>query len=106
MPPPNEIPFNGVPIFRRRRQIMMPGTGTQNILAMVQRIMAMTRGSAVEDLEANTNEPAAEVEEAEPAFDATGLREVSHMAAWTVSTFKPGCGVEELRSDDTNLFWQ
>ncbi|KAJ6263529.1 hypothetical protein Dda_2093 [Drechslerella dactyloides] len=35
-----------------------------------------------------------------------GLKEIGHLASWTVSTSKPGCGVAELRSDDTNLFWQ
>ncbi|KAK6353073.1 anaphase promoting complex subunit doc1 [Orbilia brochopaga] len=35
-----------------------------------------------------------------------GLKEISHLASWTVSSSKPGCGVAELRSEDTNLFWQ
>ncbi|KAK6346303.1 anaphase promoting complex subunit doc1 [Orbilia blumenaviensis] len=35
-----------------------------------------------------------------------GLKEIGHLASWTVSTSKPGCGVAELRSEDTNLFWQ
>lgn len=106
MPPPNEIPLNGNPIVRRRRQLIMPVAGTQNILALVQRLMAMTRRSAVEELEANVHKPTVETEETEPAFDASGLKEVGNLASWTVSTFKPGCGVDELRSEDTNLFWQ
>lgn len=39
-------------------------------------------------------------------FDSTGLKEIGNLASWTVSTYKPGCGVEALRDDDTNLFWQ
>lgn len=39
-------------------------------------------------------------------FDTTGLREIGNLASWTVSTAKPGCGVEALRDEDTNLFWQ
>ncbi len=39
-------------------------------------------------------------------FDTTGLREIGNLASWTVSTFKPGCGVQALRDDDTNQFWQ
>lgn len=39
-------------------------------------------------------------------FDTTGLKEIGNLASWTVSTFKPGCGVEALRNEDTNLFWQ
>ncbi|KAF8446619.1 anaphase-promoting complex, subunit 10/DOC domain-containing protein, partial [Terfezia claveryi] len=34
------------------------------------------------------------------------LKEIGNLASWTVSTAKPGCGVPELRSDDTSLFWQ
>jgi hypothetical protein len=39
-------------------------------------------------------------------FDSTGLKEIGNLASWTVSTFKPGNGVEALRDDDTNKFWQ
>lgn len=44
----------------------------------------------------------------DPSFDATahGLKEIGNLASWTVSTCKPGCGVEALRDEDTNLFWQ
>ncbi|KAH8667937.1 anaphase-promoting complex, subunit 10-domain-containing protein [Tricladium varicosporioides] len=46
--------------------------------------------------------------EIDPPFDsaALGLKEIGNLASWTVSTSKPGCGVEALRDDDTNLFWQ
>lgn len=42
------------------------------------------------------------------AFDpaALGLREISNLASWTVSSSKPGCGVDALKDDDTSLFWQ
>lgn len=39
-------------------------------------------------------------------FDTTGLKEIGNLASWTVSTYKPGCGVEALRDEDTSLFWQ
>ena len=44
----------------------------------------------------------------DPAFDpdALGWKEIGNLASWTVSTCKPGCGVEALRDDDTSLFWQ
>lgn len=42
----------------------------------------------------------------DPPFDPTGLKEIGNLASWTVSTYKPGCGVEALRDDDTNMFWQ
>lgn len=44
--------------------------------------------------------------EVDSNFDPTGLKEIGSLASWTVSTCKPGSGVEALRSDDTNLFWQ
>lgn len=43
--------------------------------------------------------------ELEP-FPPPGLKEISSLASWTVSTAKPGNGVAALRSADTSLFWQ
>ena len=43
--------------------------------------------------------------ELEP-FPPPGLKEISSLASWTVSTAKPGNGVAALRSPDTSLFWQ
>ncbi|MCJ1327832.1 Anaphase-promoting complex subunit 10 [Thelotrema lepadinum] len=34
------------------------------------------------------------------------LREISSLASWTVSTYKPGCGIKELLSPSTASFWQ
>ncbi|KAK4989018.1 hypothetical protein LTR66_007162 [Elasticomyces elasticus] len=39
-------------------------------------------------------------------FPPPGLKEISSLASWTVSTSKPGCGVAALRSPDPALFWQ
>lgn len=36
----------------------------------------------------------------------TGLKEISSLASWTVSSSKAGCGVVALRSLDTSQFWQ
>lgn len=49
-----------------------------------------------------------EPEEEEPPFDpaSVGLKEISNLASFTVSSYKPGCGVKELRDDDIHLFWQ
>lgn len=46
--------------------------------------------------------------EIETPFDMTalGLKEIGNLASWTVSSCKPGCGVEALRDEDTTLFWQ
>ncbi|KAI1139927.1 APC10-domain-containing protein [Hypoxylon sp. FL0543] len=46
--------------------------------------------------------------EEEAPFDASavGLKEISNLASFTVSSYKPGCGVKELRDDDVNQFWQ
>lgn len=35
-----------------------------------------------------------------------GLKEISSLASWTVSSSKSGCGVAALRSLDANQFWQ
>ncbi|KAI9814196.1 MAG: anaphase promoting complex subunit doc1 [Pycnora praestabilis] len=60
----------------------------------------------VEDEEGDEEEEdGAELEKLEP-FDVSHLKEIGNLASWTVSTCKPGCGVEALRSEDTNLFWQ
>jgi anaphase-promoting complex subunit 10 len=42
----------------------------------------------------------------DPPFDTSGLREISNLASWTVSSSKPGCGIPALLSPDTSLFWQ
>ncbi|KAI1269416.1 anaphase-promoting complex, subunit 10-domain-containing protein [Xylariaceae sp. FL1019] len=46
--------------------------------------------------------------EEELPFDASavGLKEISNLASFTVSSYKPGCGVKELRDDDVNQYWQ
>ncbi|RDA89645.1 hypothetical protein CP533_0741 [Ophiocordyceps camponoti-saundersi (nom. inval.)] len=47
-------------------------------------------------------------EEALPLVDplSIGLKEISNLGKFTVSSHKPGCGVEELRSEDLKLYWQ
>ncbi|OCK82008.1 galactose-binding like protein [Lepidopterella palustris CBS 459.81] len=35
-----------------------------------------------------------------------GLKEISSLASWTVSSSKPGCSIPQLRSPSTALFWQ
>ena len=60
-----------------------------------------------DDEEGAVNEDGAQEDE-EPPFDASaiGLKEISNLASFTVSSYKPGCGVKELRDDDVNQFWQ
>lgn len=41
-----------------------------------------------------------------PEASLEGLKEIGNLASWTVSTAKPGNGVEQLRDEDTSLFWQ
>lgn len=56
---------------------------------------------------ANRNELSVPMD-VDPTFDPTelGLKEIGNLASWTVSSCKPGCGVDELRDEDTGLFWQ
>ncbi|RSL64500.1 hypothetical protein CEP54_004655 [Fusarium duplospermum] len=55
-------------------------------------------------------EPAEEedVEEVAHLIDpaTAGLKEISNLARFTVSSHKPGNGVEELKSDDLKMYWQ
>lgn len=57
-----------------------------------------------EDVEEDDEEEPGE----EPLMDPTaiGLKEISNLGKFTVSSHKPGSGVEELRSDNLKLFWQ
>lgn len=45
-------------------------------------------------------------EEEDEPFPPPGLKEISSLASWTVSTAKPGNGVLALRSADVAQFWQ
>ncbi|QIW96523.1 hypothetical protein AMS68_002041 [Peltaster fructicola] len=47
-----------------------------------------------------------EEDEGELPFPPPGLKEISSLASWTVSTAKPGNGVAALRSPDMTQFWQ
>eukprot|EP00658_Telonema_sp_P-2_P032837 TRINITY_DN24220_c0_g1_i3.p1 TRINITY_DN24220_c0_g1~~TRINITY_DN24220_c0_g1_i3.p1 ORF type:complete len:181 (+),score=29.27 TRINITY_DN24220_c0_g1_i3:237-779(+) len=38
--------------------------------------------------------------------DRSHLREIGDQAVWTLSTAKPGNGVEQLRDDSTETYWQ
>ncbi|KAI1091149.1 anaphase-promoting complex, subunit 10-domain-containing protein [Rostrohypoxylon terebratum] len=60
------------------------------------------------DEEDDEEEDDDEGREDEAPFDASavGLKEISNLASFTVSSYKPGCGVKELRDDDVNQFWQ
>lgn len=42
----------------------------------------------------------------ETLFPPPGLKEISSLASWVVSTAKPGNGVAALRSPDMSQFWQ
>eukprot|EP00316_Scyphosphaera_apsteinii_P017369 CAMPEP_0119323508 /NCGR_PEP_ID=MMETSP1333-20130426/60880_1 /TAXON_ID=418940 /ORGANISM="Scyphosphaera apsteinii, Strain RCC1455" /LENGTH=179 /DNA_ID=CAMNT_0007330977 /DNA_START=46 /DNA_END=585 /DNA_ORIENTATION=- len=38
--------------------------------------------------------------------DNSGEREIGELAVWSLSTAKPGNGVEQLRDDNTDTYWQ
>ncbi|EFY90349.1 hypothetical protein J3459_006514 [Metarhizium acridum] len=56
------------------------------------------------DEESSEEEPEEAVSLVDPV--ALGLKEISNLGRFTVSSHKPGNGVEELRSDDLKLYWQ
>ena len=35
-----------------------------------------------------------------------GMREIGHEAVWSLSTAKPGNGVEQLRDNNSDTYWQ
>jgi anaphase-promoting complex subunit 10 len=39
-------------------------------------------------------------------MDRCGLTDIGSLASWRLSSFKTGCGVEALREDNPDLFWQ
>ncbi|KAK6373270.1 hypothetical protein LTS17_008289 [Exophiala oligosperma] len=44
--------------------------------------------------------------DAEDAKQLKGLRDISSLATWTLSSSKPGCGLAQLRNPSPGLFWQ
>ncbi|KAM5345722.1 hypothetical protein ACJ41O_011583 [Fusarium nematophilum] len=52
--------------------------------------------------------PADDAQDVIPLIDpaTAGLKEISNLARFTVSSHKPGNGVEELKSDDLKSYWQ
>ena len=61
-------------------------------------------GGLEDDLESGTEDDTAALDL--PDASLIGLREISPLASWTVSTCKPGCGVTALCSPSTTQFWQ
>lgn len=45
-------------------------------------------------------------QQAEDAKQLIGLRDISSLATWTLSSAKPGCALPQLRNPNPNLFWQ
>lgn len=93
---PARISRTGLPRRRPARDDVRPGArGNQSIWLSAQRALGLADREAV-------------AMDIDPPFDASalGLKEIGNLASWTVSTCKPGCGVEALRDEDTALFWQ
>ena len=61
-----------------------------------------------EQYEDTSLEDPVEEHDVAPLFDpaTVGLKEISNLGKFTVSSHKPGCGVDELRSDDLKMYWQ
>ncbi|GMM39070.1 anaphase promoting complex subunit [Saccharomycopsis crataegensis] len=39
-------------------------------------------------------------------IEAQGLVDIGNLALWTLSSYKPGCGLQELRADSPETYWQ
>ncbi|EFR04164.1 anaphase-promoting complex subunit 10 [Nannizzia gypsea CBS 118893] len=60
----------------------------------------------LEAVEGQSYEEDLEEEKESSAPIPPNLREISSLASWTVSTYKPGSGVAALRHPSSNQFWQ
>ncbi|KAI1106359.1 APC10-domain-containing protein [Jackrogersella minutella] len=89
-----------------------PSTGTDDDTEHLEDDVENEEGHDDEGIEEDEDEHGEEEDgeghEEEAAFDASavGLKEISNLASFTVSSYKPGCGVKALRDDDVNQFWQ
>ena len=102
--PPTGLNLPGMQAATRRmgrilRRATPPLRLPQNRQVIVRNILQMANGMF--------RKPTVPMELDVP-FDpsALGLKEIGNLASWTVSSCKPGCGVEALRDEDTGLFWQ
>lgn len=60
------------------------------------------------EIEDTSIEDQVDEQETTPLYDpaTVGLKEISNLGKFTVSSHKPGCGIEGLRSDDLKQCWQ
>ena len=77
--------------FRGRRPTL---SFTRNTTAWIRSLLGANDDAVPMELDAHFD------------AEALGLKEIGNLASWTVSSCKPGCGVDALRDDDTSLFWQ
>jgi hypothetical protein len=91
------IPQNVIPQGLPRPRV--PSADVENGDEFINAIVSMANRSTRDDTVPM---------EIDAPFDPTalGLKEIGNLASWTVSSCKPGCGVEALRDEDTGLFWQ
>ena len=40
------------------------------------------------------------------SIETTAVREIGHLAVWSLSSAKPGFGVHQLRDGNTSTYWQ
>jgi anaphase-promoting complex subunit 10 len=57
-------------------------------------------------MEVSTNIPSDDEPQDPTPFPPPGLKEISSLASWTVTTAKPGSGVAALRNPDLAHYWQ
>ncbi|KAF2143416.1 uncharacterized protein K452DRAFT_286244 [Aplosporella prunicola CBS 121167] len=68
-------------------------------------LMVDVDADADDDVDEEDDEPESPTDDNTPPLP-QNLKEISSLASWTVSSSKPGCGVPQLRSPSTSLFWQ
>ena len=112
VPPSNNpgqsiVPERNVPRRNARTQHQTP-TANGNHPPDNSQASTQALGSVVSELEDAEEQSFLDAihQEAEDAKQLIGLRDISSLATWTLSSAKPGCALPQLRSSNPNLFWQ
>jgi hypothetical protein len=106
---PPHAPFTNTPSYNPGTSIVPTQNGTQHDEDQPEGSQASTHALS---MASETQEQAEQSylesiqQEAEDAKALAGLRDISSLATWTLSSAKPGCALAQLRSPNTNLFWQ
>lgn len=104
LPQPHFHHTQQTPLHRSQNQ---PSTDTTNETSRRRSPSPATTASQ-EDSVTNSLDSPPTADSSSPTFPSLlpGLREISPLATWTLSSSKPGCGLAQLRHPSPSQFWQ